>query len=84
MHAAHENYLLAESEKDQWIQALLYSSEYVVVHPQHRVLSHIPTSVNIYTELSKIDRLEITRLPSSEQSVKDQLELYEIVMKEYD
>lgn len=27
MHAAHENYLLSEkSEKDHWIQALLYSS----------------------------------------------------------
>lgn len=56
MEAAHQNYLLSDkkTEKDLWIQALLFSSEYVAVHPQHRVIQHVDESHNIRSQLGEL------------------------------
>jgi uncharacterized protein (DUF1015 family) len=47
LEAAHRNYQLQKSpsETDLWIQAVIYSSDYVMVHPQHRVLQNIPSNL---------------------------------------
>jgi hypothetical protein len=56
MEAAHQHYLLSDKklEKDLWIQALLFSSEYVVVHPQHRVIQSASESYNLREELGRL------------------------------
>jgi uncharacterized protein (DUF1015 family) len=64
LEAAHRNYQLREhpTETDRWIQAVIYSSEYVMVHPQHRVLQNIPSNLEIIGELMKMEHLEITEI----------------------
>lgn len=59
LEAAHRNYQLRENptETDLWIQAIIYSSEYVMVHPQHRVLQNIPSNLEIVGELLKMEHL---------------------------
>jgi hypothetical protein len=42
------------------MQALIFSSEYVVVHPQHRVIQNISGNNNIRSELGEIESLYIT------------------------
>lgn len=64
LEAAHRNYQLREhpTETDLWIQAVIYSSEYVMVHPQHRVLQNIPSNLEIIGELLKMEHLEIREI----------------------
>ena len=47
--AAHQNYLLSKNQKstDLWIQALIYSSDDVMVHPQHRVVQDTSENLEI-------------------------------------
>jgi uncharacterized protein (DUF1015 family) len=89
MEAAYQNYLLSEGkqEKDMWIQALLFSSEYIVVHQQHRVIQNVEQSLHIRAELAKIESIEVTDLAGIEEEciqMEDLLLDYEIVLKEYD
>ena len=71
LEAASQNYLLSNknSEKDLWIQAIIYSSEYIMIHPQHRVLLNIPENAQVINQLLNMDHLEITELTFA--SLKD-------------
>lgn len=85
LEAAHQNYLLGgESESDLWIQAVIYSSEYVMVHPQHRVLQNVPQNLQIVNELMGMEHLEITELVADEQrdiNAAEELGKYEVMLK---
>lgn len=47
LEAAHQHYLLSDKTKnsDLWIQAVIYSTEYVMVYPQHRVVRDAPENM---------------------------------------
>lgn len=69
-----------------WIQALLFSSEYIVVHPQHRVIQNVGKSY-LREELAKIESIDITDLTGIEEEgikMEELLLEYEIVFKEFD
>lgn len=88
MEAAYQNYLLSEGkeEKDMWIQALIFSSEYIVIHPQHRVIQNIGKSY-LREELAKIESIYITDLTGIEKKdikLENLLLEYEIILKEFD
>jgi hypothetical protein len=89
MEAALQNYLLSDkkAEKDRWIQALLFSSEYVVVHPQFRMLQNLPKSLHLREELGKIEQIEVADLnlgSDRDVTINDELLNYEIVIREYE
>jgi hypothetical protein len=69
LEAAHKNYMLSDKtkEKDLWIQALIYSSDYVVVHPQHRVIQNSAENIDIVKEILTLEHLEVTELDICEQ-----------------
>ena len=63
------NYMLSDKtkEKDLWIQALIYSSDYVVVHPQHRVIQNSAENIEIVKDILTLEHLEVTELDICEQ-----------------
>ncbi len=89
LEAASQNYLLTakKREADLWIQAIIYSSDYVMVHPQHRVLLNVPENVQIVQELLNMEHLEITELTFAalkEVNIREELYRCEVVLKLYE
>jgi uncharacterized protein (DUF1015 family) len=87
LEAAHQNYLLKDKPQDRnlWIQALIYSSEYVMVHSQHRVIQDIPANLDIASELVKLEHIEVTELDiegSPAFCINAELANYEVILKE--
>jgi len=44
-------------DTDLWIQGLIYSSDYVVVHPQHRVIQSSVEKIQIVKEILTLEHL---------------------------
>jgi hypothetical protein len=45
------------SEKDEWIQAIIYSSEDIVMHPQHRGIKSVPREFDLIEHLQNNSEL---------------------------
>jgi len=59
LEAANKNYMLSDKTRDTdlWIQGLIYSSDYVVVHPQHRVIQSSVEKIQIVKEILTLEHL---------------------------
>lgn len=83
LQAAHENYLghpdISEDHSFKWIQAIIYSSADIVIHPQHRVFEHIEG--NIIEEIMTMEEVEVTELEEEEEEEKYKYTVgYEIIV----
>jgi hypothetical protein len=40
------------------MQALIFSSKYVAVHPQHRILRNIPENIDILHQINRLSHIK--------------------------
>jgi hypothetical protein len=64
MEAAHKSYLVdgGKCSRLSWMQALIFSSKYVAVHPQHRILRNIPENIDILHQINKLKNVKIEEI----------------------
>lgn len=85
MEAGHKSYLVdgGKCSRLSWMQALIFSSKYVAVHPQHRVLRNIPADIDILHQINRLPHVKVEEIAvcPKRANILSLLEDYEVVAK---